>query len=137
MTDSTNTDDLDGDGTPMGQASPIVRLPFAESHKPAIMAGDKTATFRVDHHNFAAPGRTVELVATDDSELWARRTITATFRCRAYQCRQLLDAAAGARHDCLNHDRPINEVLAPYYTDDISSATVVQGIVWNTPTPDE
>lgn len=66
MTDSTNTDDLDDEGTPMGQASPIVRLPFAESHKPAIMAGDKTATFRVDHHNFAAPGRTVELVATDD-----------------------------------------------------------------------
>lgn len=130
MTDSTNTDDLDDEGTPMGQASPIVRLPFAESHKPAIMAGDKTATFRVDHHNFAAPGRTVELVATDDGELWARRTIVAEFKCRAYQVRQLLEAIDNAKHDCLDTDTPINEILAPYYTDDVTPATVVQGIVW-------
>jgi hypothetical protein len=134
MTDSTNTDDLDDEGTPMGRASPVVRLPFAESHKPAIVAGDKTATLRVDSSHFAQPGRTVELVATDDGEVWCRRTITAEFRVRAYRARQLLEAIDGAKHSCLDTETPINEILAPYYTDDVTSATVVQGIVWSTPT---
>lgn len=128
--DTTDTSDLDGEGTPIGKADPIVRLPFAESHKPAIMAGDKTATLRVDHHTFAEPGRTVELVGTNDGETWARRTITAEFKVRAYRVRQLLEAVDGAKHGCLDSERPIEELLAPYYTDDVTSATVVQGIVW-------
>jgi hypothetical protein len=98
------------------------------------VAGDKTATLRVDSSHFAQPGRTVELVATDDGEVWCRRTITAEFRVRAYRARQLLEAIDGAKHSCLDTETPINEILAPYYTDDVTSATVVQGIVWSTPT---
>lgn len=131
MVDSTDLSDLDGEGTPLEDADPIVRLPFAESHKPAIMAGDKTATLRVDHHQFAQPGRTVELVGTNDGDVWTRRTIVAEFKVRAYRVRQLLEAVDGAKHSCLDTETPIDEILAPYYTDDVTSATVVQGVVWS------
>jgi len=128
--DTTNTDDLDGDGTPMGQAEATVRLPFASQHHTALAVGDKTATLRVDHSQFAEPGRTVECVATEDGSLVVVGEITATFKCRAYQARRLLEQCDGAKHSCLDTDTPINEILAPYYTEDVTPGTVVQGIVW-------
>lgn len=130
MTDTTDTDDLDGDGTPMGEAEATVRLPFAEQHHAALAAGDKTATLRVDHSPLAEPGRTVECVATSDGRLIVVGEITTTFKTRAFQTRRLLEQCQYAKHGCLDSDEPINEILAPYYSEDVTPATVVQGIVW-------
>jgi len=67
---------------------------------------------------------------TDDAGLIVVGEITTTFKCRAYQTRRLLEQCEHAKHSCLDTEKPINEILAPYYSDDITPGTVVQGIVW-------
>ncbi|RLM94280.1 hypothetical protein [Haloarcula sp. Atlit-7R] len=102
-------------------------IPFAEKHKNPILDGEKTATLRLGYPTITS-GDTLTLTSEDGDE-WATATCKSTFTSRADSAAQYLKLQ-NANHSAVHTEKPVSEILAPYYDQPVTPRTTVKGIVF-------
>ncbi|MDT3437845.1 hypothetical protein [Haloarcula sp. 1CSR25-25] len=96
---------------------------FAEKHKTPILNGEKTATLRLGYPTIAA-GDSLTLTSEGRDE-WATATCESTFTSRADAAAEYLERQ-DAHHSAVRTDKPVSEILAPYYDQPVTPQNYCQ-----------